>query len=51
MENIITFYPTAQWAVVNGAFTANELRDIAEKIDKPELREDPIKTGKDTGGL
>ena len=39
MENTIAFYPTANWAVVNGAFTANELREIAEKIDNPKLRD------------
>lgn len=40
MENTVQFYPTAQWAVVNGAFTAKELREIADQIDNPKLREE-----------
>jgi len=39
MTNEVQFYPSAKWAVVNGAFTAEELREIANKIDNPELRE------------
>ena len=39
MDNVVEFFPHAQWAVVNGAFTAAELREIADKIDNPELRE------------
>ncbi len=41
MTNDVTYYPGAKWAAVNGAFTADELREIAKKIDNPELREDP----------
>ena len=40
MKNEIQYYPTAKWAVVNGAFTAEELRDIANKIENPELQKD-----------
>ena len=40
MTNEVQYYPTAKWAVVNGAFTAEELREIADKIDNPEMREE-----------
>ena len=40
MENTIEFFPHASWAVVNGAFTADELREIAKQIDNPELRKE-----------
>ena len=39
MNNEVTYYPTAKWVAINGAFTADELREIADKIDNPELRE------------
>ncbi len=39
MENIVNFYPNAKWASIQGNFTADELREIAEQIDNPELRE------------
>ena len=38
MEKIIQFFNGAKWAVVNGAFTAEELREIADQIDNPEKR-------------
>ena len=37
-ENIVQYYPNASWAVVNGAFTSKELREIADKIDDPKKR-------------
>ena len=40
METEVTYYPTAKWASIVGAFTADELREIADKIDNPELREE-----------
>ena len=40
MTNNVTYYPTAKWASIEGAFTADELREIADKIDDPKLRED-----------
>lgn len=40
MKNIIQYYDMAKWAVVNGAFTPSELRDIADKIENPELRKE-----------
>ncbi len=39
MENTVHFYPNAQWVSINGNYTADELRAIADKIDNPELRE------------
>jgi len=41
MTNEINYFPGAKWAAVNGAFTAEELRDIADKIENPELQEEP----------
>ena len=38
MENTINYYPTANWAVLNGAFTPNDLIDIINKIENPELQ-------------
>lgn len=43
MINEIQYYPNAKWAVVNGAFTADELREIAKKIDNPELQKEEPK--------
>ncbi len=40
MKNEVTYYPTAKWVSISGAFTASELREIAEKIDNPELRKE-----------
>ena len=40
MKNEITFYPTAKWVSISGAFTSAELRDIADKIDNPKLQEE-----------
>jgi hypothetical protein len=40
MENVIQYFPNASWASITGSFTASELRDIADRIDNPELRED-----------
>lgn len=34
MKNEVTYYPTAKWVAITGAFTADELREIAKKIDK-----------------
>ena len=44
MTNEIQYFPTAKWAVVNGAFTSAELREIADKIDNPELQKEPETT-------
>lgn len=38
MQNSVAFYPMANWATVVGNYTAQELREIADKIDNPELR-------------
>ena len=43
MKNEIAYYPNAKWAAVNGAFTAEELRDIANKIENPELQKEETK--------
>ena len=43
MENKIQYFKNAKWAVVNGAFTAEDLRNIADKIDNPEKQPDPKK--------
>ncbi len=43
MKNEVTYYPNAKWASITGAFTANELREIADKIDNPELRKEDAK--------
>ena len=40
MVNTIKYFQGASWAVVTGAFTSAELREIADKIDNPELREE-----------
>jgi len=37
-KNVIEFYPNAQWATLMGSFTADELREIADKIENPELQ-------------
>ena len=34
MDANVTYYPTAKWATLEGSFTAEELRDIADKIEK-----------------
>ena len=39
MENSVAFYPMANWATVVGNYTAQELREIADKIDDPKLRD------------
>lgn len=41
MTNEINYYKTAKWVTLLGNFTSNELRDIAEKIDNPDLQETP----------
>lgn len=38
MKNEVNYYPNAKWVAINGAFTSDELRDIADKIDNPEKR-------------
>ena len=43
MKNEIQYFQGAKWAVVNGAFTADELREIANKIDNPELQKEETK--------
>jgi len=43
MKNEIQYFKGAQWAVVSGAFTADELREIANKIENPELQKEEIK--------
>ena len=43
MTNEIQYFQGAQWAVVNGAFTAKELREIANKIDNPKLQKEETK--------
>jgi len=45
MKNEIVYYPTAKWVSIIGNFTADELREIAKKIDNPELREDEEEDG------
>lgn len=40
MENTINYYPTANWAVLNGAFTPDDLKDIINKIQNPELQKE-----------
>jgi len=40
MKNEVVYYPTAKWVSIKGDFTAEELREIAKKIDNPKLRED-----------
>ncbi len=40
MENTIEYYNNANWAVVNGAFTPDELREIASKIENPETQKE-----------
>ena len=42
MKCEVTYYPTAKWATVQGAFTASELREIADKIDNPEKRVEKV---------
>ena len=43
MKNEIQYFQGAKWAVVSGAFTADELRAIAEKIENPELQKEETK--------
>lgn len=38
MDNKVTYYPTAKWVSIAGNYTADELREIADKIDHPEKR-------------
>lgn len=33
MDNEITFYPTAKWVSLNGAFTIDELKKIIKKLE------------------
>ncbi len=33
MKAEVQYYPSAKWASLNGAFTSEELREIADKID------------------
>ena len=40
MTNEINYFKGAKWCQLNGAFTADELREIANKIDNPELQKD-----------
>lgn len=44
MTNEITYYPTAKWASISGAFTADDLREIADKIENPKTQSEPIKS-------
>ena len=32
-ENQIDYYPNAKWAVLNGCFTPEDLRNIAKEIE------------------
>ncbi len=34
MTSEIQYYPNANWASISGAFTPEELREIAEEIEK-----------------
>lgn len=36
MKNEVIYFPTAKWVAIQGNFTADELREIADKIDGKE---------------
>lgn len=42
MENEINYFKNAKWAMLNGAFTAADLREIAERIENEDLQSEPL---------
>ena len=42
MRNEVNYFPNAKWAMLNGAFTADDLEEIIERIKNPSLQSEPI---------
>jgi len=44
MTNEIQYFKNANWAMLNGAFTPEDLQDIIDRIKNPEMQRTPIES-------